>query len=131
MDKIKKIEETLCETALDCAVAEIINDHIREDDYDLALYMQDLMRGGCQSGFVSELIYYSDTEDFYKAHIDDIGKLLSDTIAGIGNDIVDVFGDKWDKTDPLATQQENRNLLAWFAFEETARNLAAKMGVEV
>ena len=35
-----------------------------------------------------------------------------------------------DKADPLAVFDLNRNLLAWFAFEETARLLAERCGVE-
>ncbi len=36
----------------------------------------------------------------------------------------ELFGKKWDAEDPLATDDFNQNLLAWFGFEETLRNLA-------
>ena len=36
----------------------------------------------------------------------------------------DLFGDKWDKEDPLAQDICNQNLLAWFGFEETLRKIA-------
>ena len=36
----------------------------------------------------------------------------------------ELFGDKWDNEDPLAIDYYNQNLLAWFGFEETMRNLA-------
>jgi hypothetical protein len=42
-----------------------------------------------------------------------------------------LFGDKWDKTDPLARDSGNQNLLAWFGFEETARMIAGKEGYEL
>ena len=35
-----------------------------------------------------------------------------------------LFGEKWDKEDPLAQDDFNQNLLAWFGFEETLRNIA-------
>ena len=35
----------------------------------------------------------------------------------------ELFGDKWDKEDPLAQTTCNQNLLAWFGFEETLRNI--------
>ena len=35
----------------------------------------------------------------------------------------ELFGDKWDKEDPLAQDDFNQNLLAWFGFEETLRNI--------
>jgi len=35
----------------------------------------------------------------------------------------ELFGDKWDKEDPLAIEDYNQNLLAWFGFEETLRKI--------
>lgn len=35
----------------------------------------------------------------------------------------ELFGDKFNKDDPLVTDYENKNLLAWFGFEETVNNL--------
>lgn len=35
-----------------------------------------------------------------------------------------MFGDKWDEEDPLAQNTFNQNLLAWFGFEETLREVA-------
>ena len=35
----------------------------------------------------------------------------------------DLFGDKWDDGDPFARDVLNQNLLAWFGFEETMRNI--------
>ena len=34
-----------------------------------------------------------------------------------------MFGDKFDKDDPLVIDYSNKNLLAWFGFEETVNNL--------
>ena len=35
----------------------------------------------------------------------------------------ELFGNKWDKEDPLGRDDYNQNLLAWFGFEETLRKL--------
>ena len=35
----------------------------------------------------------------------------------------ELFDDKWDKEDPPAQDDFNQNLLAWFGFEETLRNI--------
>ena len=37
--------------------------------------------------------------------------------------ILGLFGDKYDKGDPLFLDYLNKNLLAWFGFEETSRNI--------
>jgi len=88
--------------------------------------IDDLLRGGCQSGMVNGLICYADTVAFYTKHSKEINSLLYDLLDGFGGSLVDLFGDKWDATDPLALDRFNQNLLAWFGFEETARKLFDK-----
>lgn len=84
----------------------------------------DVLYHGCQSGIVGELIYYSDTVRFYKQYREEINELLYNTMSETGLYAPsDLFGDKWDKEDPLAQDIYNQNLLAWFGFEETLRTL--------
>lgn len=82
---------------------------------------EDILQYGCQSGMVGHLIYYEDTINFYKKFKKDISELLTEAIFNCGNSPEDVFGDKWDSSDPLAMKEQNQNLLAWFGFEETVR----------
>ena len=59
---------------------------------------------------------------FYKQYKGEIDTLLYKTMEETGlYSPSALFGDKWDKEDPLANEKYNRNLLAWFAFEETLR----------
>ena len=85
----------------------------------------DLLEHCCQSGMVGHLVYYSQTTDYYEKHREEINKLLYDAMDACGiYDLSGLFGNKWDKEDPLALEQYNQNLLAWFGFEETMHNLA-------
>ena len=97
------------------------------DDYDdkTDIFM-DVLEHGCQSGIVSSLIYYDDTTKFYDNHKAEINALWYEvmTETGIYNPL-ELFGDKWDREDPLALDVINKNLLAWFAFEETLRQIAS------
>lgn len=98
------------------------------DDYDnKADIFLDVLEHGCQSGIVSSLIYYDDTTNFYDNHKAEIGALLRGMMeeTGIYNPL-ELFGDKWDREDPLALDVLNKNLLAWFAFEETLRQIASQ-----
>lgn len=97
----------------------------RWSDYsDKTNIFKDVLYHGCQSGVVSELIWYSDTVKFYMKYRDEINELLKDTMYGTGlNSMKDLFGKNWDDEDPLAIEDYNRNLLAWFGFEETLRNI--------
>ncbi len=95
----------------------------RWGDYsDKSGIFTDVLHYGCQSGVVGELIYYSDTVRFYKQYRQEINELLYRLMKEMGSYAPsDLFGDKWDKEDPLAQDDYNQNLLAWFGFEETLR----------
>lgn len=85
----------------------------------------DILNNGCQSGFVGHLVYYSQTTTYYEEYKEEINELLYDTMDECGICVPsELFGDKWDKEDPLALYQYNQNILAWFGFEETMRNFA-------
>ncbi len=94
-------------------------------DYDDKKHIfTDVLHYGCQSGAVGFLIWYSDTVRFYKQYKDEIDELLYDLMNGTGiYSLPELFGDKWDKEDPLGNNDFNMNLLAWFGFEETMRNI--------
>lgn len=98
----------------------------RWGDYDnKKSIFSEVLNYGCQSGIVGELIYYSDTLRFYKRYRDEINELLYDCFNEMGvYSPADLFGKKWDKEDMLALETNNQNLLAWFGFEETLRNIA-------
>lgn len=84
----------------------------------------DVLDYGCQSGVVGELIYYCDTVRFYKQYKSEIDALLYQSMQETGlYSPSELFGDKWDKEDPLANDDYNQNLLAWFGFEETLRKI--------
>ncbi len=87
----------------------------------------DVLHYGCQSGMVGFLIYYSDTVRFYKQYKEEIDELLYDLMDETGvYSLLELFGQKWDKEDPLGNGNFNMNLLAWFGFEETMRNIGYK-----
>ena len=96
------------------------------DEYDdKKNIVLDVLNNGCQSGFVGHLIDYSQTTAYYEEYKEEINELLYDTMDECGICVPsELFGDKWDKEDPLALYQSNQNLLAWFGFEETMRNFA-------
>ena len=97
----------------------------RWSDYsDKKNIFTDVLYHGCQSGIVGELIYYTDTVRFYKQYRNEINELLYDTMNSTGlYSPSDLFGVKWDMEDPLAQNDFNQNLLAWFGFEETLRKI--------
>ena len=87
-------------------------------------YLEDVTTHGCSSGMVSGLIYYTDTSAFYEQHVKEINERLREALADHGLDYPgDLFGNAWDDEDPLVVDKNNRNLLAWFAYEDAANEL--------
>ena len=116
-------------TKLEREVQKVINGYARDYESGAEGFIKDLEQGGCQSGMVSGLIYYNDTVAFYKKHRKEVNALLVDLLTDYANP-TELFGDKWDATDPFADDTNNQNLLAWFGFEETAFRLARENGIE-
>lgn len=94
-----------------------------ESTDDLLRSMEELQQYGCVSGMIGELIYYDDTEKFFDEYKEEINDILSNLIDGTGCSMGELFGDKFDNEDPLVLDYSNKNLLAWFGFEETVNNL--------
>lgn len=68
------------------------------------------MTHGCVSGIVPELIYYKDTHEWFDKYYEDIEELRIETEKSIGEPLN--IGDN-----------DLKNWLAWFSFEETCRRL--------
>lgn len=102
------------ETGLKRAVAREILDHA-DTDGEARSFISDVLRYGCVSGTVGSLIYYVDTHRFYDRHYDDIETLRIDTEESLGT--------------PLRIDGDAKNFFAWFAFEETLREIANGLGI--
>ncbi len=97
---------------------------------EMTEFIREVQRYGCESGAVGELIYYSDTSRFFGKYHQEITALLAETIAETGLQHGELFGDKWDVTDPFVQDVYNQNLLTWFGFEETISRIATELGIE-
>ena len=87
----------------------------------------DVINDGCRSGACRDLIYYGQTKRFYEDFKHEINELIYKSDY---DNLADLLGSDWDKRDPLALEEDNQNLLAWFGFEETLQNIAYKFGIE-
>jgi hypothetical protein len=103
----------------------------REED-EIESYIEDLMNHGCVSGMVGELIYYNDTVKFYQEFKAEIKAMLKETLDETGlKSPKELFGDKWDEEDFFAEEDFNQNLLAWFGYEETVRQIAYQLEMDI
>ena len=108
--------ENTMEGTLKHEVVEIIMDEVEgiEDDEILST-VEEMITYGCQSGIVSALITYSDTEKFFDNHANEIFELIEDMRQeGIIN---------------MNNFELSKNNLAWFAFETIAQEIYQEMEV--
>ena len=128
--EIKRLSQ-LAKTPLEKRIVFILKYNLQ--DYDnLKSLIKDVLYNGLQSGIISDLIYYNDTLAFYKRYKKEIDVLLKDIMNESGaNSPANIFGKKWDNEDWSVQDTNNRNLLAWFGFEEKTRELADKLGYEI
>ena len=102
--------ENTMEGTLKHDVVEIILSEVEgiEDDEILST-VEEMVTYGCQSGIVSALITYSDTEKFFDNHANEIFELIEDMRQeGIIN---------------MNNFELSKNNLAWFAFETIAQEI--------
>lgn len=132
-----KTKLTGATTRLERNVQKWAND--KAADYErrgVAGVLADLFSGGCASGIAGHLVYTRHCANFFAAHRRDISTLLAEAVSDSGeHDLSKMFSNTksltWNELDPLAQEDNNRNILAWFGFEEAARNMAARNGIEI
>ncbi len=100
--------------------------------YSIKSYLSDVINHGCVSGMVCGLISYTETNDFFLKYQEEINEFLFESLDSHGfAGLAELFGDRWKTEDPLALSVYNRNLLAWFVYEQTCYQIANELGFEI
>jgi len=84
--------------------------------YPIKSWFNDLLSHGCICGMISSLIYYQDTAAFFDKYYEDIIWLKTEYEESTGLS--------------MKIPHQVKNHLAWFAFEETARQMADALGLD-
>ena len=128
LENIKKFKESaysdLFKEVCDYA---ILNWDVWEDKKNIFL---DIYDHGCENGLVPGLVYSDKVREFYEEYKHDINCIYAETLNDYGfKTPIDLFGDKWDKEDPLVLCANNQELLVYFAYEEVAYKIGRIFGV--
>ena len=86
----------------------------------------DVILEGCQSGIVSELIYYADTEAFYEKFKEEIWDRLSNMADDMGEPSILHLIVTFNGSKEVGSELQLRNLLAWWACEDVCREVIAE-----
>lgn len=108
--------ENTMEGTLKHDVVEIIMDQVDGlDNEEILSTVEEIVTYGCQSGIVSALITYSDTEKFFDNHSNEIFELVEDM--------------KQEGMIDMNSFELSKNNLAWFAFETIAQEIYQEMEI--
>ena len=80
---------------------------------------------GCSGGVVGELIYYADSCAFYEKYKEEIWQRLWDSWSDFGGDSVLHFIATFNGADDVGSDDQFRNLLAWWSCEDVCREVLA------
>ena len=75
------------------------------------------------NGVVGRLTHTADIVAFFQKHKTELNEFLYEELERSGNSLSDMFGDSWDKEDPLALNPNNQSLIVWLAYEDIANQL--------
>jgi len=132
IDTKKLLDQFAKEGKLKKDVVNILKSKAKDYSNDYKILLKDIIYSGLQSGIIPQLVYYTDTLKWYNKHKEEIMDLLKDKMEEFGVDYpAELFGRKWEGFDPFIKETNNKNLLAWFSFEETANKIANNLGYEL
>lgn len=107
-------------------VEDILEDALGNYDGDKAdqvrARLEDIQHGGGQSGIIGSLICTADCVAFFDKYKEHIGLLVHYLSESMGENVLDSIRD-FDKEDPFCVTDYNKNIMAWLAYEEVAREL--------
>ena len=116
LNLLNSIMENTMEGTLKHEVAEIIMDQVDGlDNEEILSTVEEMVTYGCQSGIVSALITYSDTEKFFDNHSNEIFELIEDM--------------RQEGMIDINNFELSKNNLAWFAFETIAQEIYNEMEI--
>jgi len=108
----------------------VVDDILNQDKDYQQDYINDVLEHGCQSGVVSSLIYYNDTADFYNKYSDDIYNLLYADMQDFGYQSIPEMIASLNGAKDVGSDEQYKNLLAWYGYERTMQDIHDMLSVE-
>lgn len=107
-------------------VANILTEKAKDyDSGEVSSVVEDLMENGCQSGMISDLVYYSQTVPVFIRFQNELNEILTAILNETRLSPQSFLKERgWDDNDPLILGDVNRNLIVWLAFEWVASQIA-------
>jgi hypothetical protein len=109
----------------------VLDDIDGSDNSALRDHCRDVTDHGCSSGCAGSVIYYSDTRRIFDGNKDGIVWHFCGEADELGEEggAGALFSslNGWDKSDPLALGDSNKNTLVWAMYEDTASGILSRI----
>jgi hypothetical protein len=124
----KEVKEIIRDMKKNRLYKRVINEIVADSENYSGNNMQERLRArlqdighGLSSGIVGSMIYYSDTCKYFNRYRKEIEEFWEDFAYSTDMKISDLNG--FDESDPFIRKVTNKNLLAWWSYEEIANEL--------
>jgi hypothetical protein len=121
----KEVKAILSDMKKNRLFKRVINEIVSDSDNYSGNNLQERLQArlkdvgyGLSSGIVGSMIYYSDTVKFFNLYRKEIEKLWQEFSFETGMKLTDLKD--FDESDPFIRDTNNKNLLAWWSYEEIA-----------
>lgn len=84
--------------------------------------LHQIIEHGCVSGCASGMVYYFETGEFYEKFKDEIWNMLYESAEDQGVTTMQLIS-SFNGQDNVGSDCQLKNILAWYAVEETARTI--------
>lgn len=121
--KNRAVVDTFTNYCLDYMIEEWNYCEDAEEFYEL---IDDIIQLGCNQCVVSRFIYDCDCVPVYEKYKQDISDIVYDT----GCTVEEIFGGRWDESDPLCAYECNQSLALRFAFENKIEHIVSQLECE-
>lgn len=128
-DELERERQNLLNTAQGELEKEVAQAAMEHDDPKQ--YLDDVRNHGCQSGCATGMVYYRDTVAFYDRHTEEIWEMLYNDhqSTGEGDNLVAFIGGLNGAAN-VGSDEQFKNLLAWFAYERAADQILTRLESE-
>jgi hypothetical protein len=110
---------------LEKEVKRMCKEYAKECDSGMEGFISELRQGGCASGLIGDLVYYEDTTKFYNNFETEIWEVLFKCADKEYTNPMKFIA-SLSESENVGNMEQLKNLLVWFAFEETAFQLFSK-----
>jgi hypothetical protein len=90
-----------------------------------------IVEKGCGSGIVPSLLVMEECGNFFNEYKEEIGEIITETIALSEYSSLDKIFPEFEESDPLCLGLQNQTTLAWYSYEKACQELVDEVDITI